>query len=138
MLKKKIKAFSLIEILAVVAIVGIITAASWGLLGKGKKASDIHNACTQVAGIINKARNYTISGKYRTVTVTVSGGTVVISGDVSESYTFRGVVTCSGAGPFTYTAPSGIGNVSGVITCSSPTSTDSRVVNVTPYNAVCN
>jgi prepilin-type N-terminal cleavage/methylation domain-containing protein len=140
---KKTKAFTLIEILLVIAILAILSSISWINLANSKKATDVGNACSQVATYINKARNYTVSGNAKKATVSVSGKKIEIKittnvGVIdysSDSYEFKGNVSCSSSS-FSYSAPSGIGS-SGIVTCSSD-GVPSRTITVTPYQAVCN
>ncbi len=142
-MSKKIKAFTLIEILIVVAILAVLSAVSWLNLNNSKKSADVGNACSQVAAYINKARNYAVSGTVKSATVTVSGKEINVSitpnsGTVtSESYMLKGDVSCSSSSSsFSYLAPNGVG-VSGTIKCSSSDGSVKTVI-VTPYQAVCN
>lgn len=136
MLKQPMKAFTLLEVLIVAAIIGIISGVSWATLGTAKKGADAGNACTQVASYINKARNYTVSGKDTLVTVTINGSDVNIVGTkiAGEGYVLKGGVDC-GFYRVKYSAPNGDGGTTAGINCTSGGIT--RTVNVTPYQAVC-
>lgn len=139
---KKRKAFSLIEVLIVIAIVGIIATVSFVSLGATKKGADAKSACTQVASYINKARNYTLSGRNSIVTVHVLGTAITIIGSgngtaVNETYALRSLVNCTPEYNATYTAPSGSGGTSAFIDCYDSTNSTFKRVTVTPYQAIC-
>lgn len=59
---KQKKGFSLIELLIVVAIIGIAASLSWKTLSDSKKRTQVANACETVAALSNKARAYALSG----------------------------------------------------------------------------
>ena len=55
---KNKKAFTLIELLIIMAILSILAAVSYTTLNKMRTQSQIENACNAVAAMINKTRNY--------------------------------------------------------------------------------
>jgi len=131
--------FTLLELITVIAIIAIISAISWSTLGGAKKQSDVNNACEQVASMINKTRNYALSGKIAEAVFRLGYLTVTIDG--VESFNIPGGVDCTPYGEFRYKAPGAIGLFNSVpfssqdITCKSGTA--SRTVSVTPFTAVC-
>ena len=142
------------ELMVVIAIVGILSAVSWGILAGARKSSDAKNACEQVASMINKTRNYALSGKTfkngavvvvpTVFTATVSGQTVTITNDKSvspETFSIPNSVTCGASLSFAFSAPygtcSGCGSPSTPINCS-VSGGATRTVTVTPNSAVCN
>jgi prepilin-type N-terminal cleavage/methylation domain-containing protein len=139
--------FTLIELLVVLAAVGIITAMSWGALNGMKNRANVNSACEQVSVMINKTRNYAVSGKMvsgnlpTSFSITMVGTAARIDylasgggGGTLETFTFPGGVNC-GAWAATYALPNGVGTNTTSITCQS--SGVSKVVTVTPYQAVC-
>ncbi|MFZ2226853.1 MAG: type II secretion system protein [Candidatus Moraniibacteriota bacterium] len=133
--KENLKAFTLIEVMLVVAIIAIISSVSWLTLNKSKKNVDVSNACTQVAAYINKTRNYVISGRATQATVKITGANISITGDggIAESYMIRGAVDC-GDNTFNYVSPNGIG-IAKTFFCKNDDTT--KTVEVSAYNAVC-
>ena len=144
--------FTLIELLVVLAAVGIITAMSWGALNGMKNRANVNSACEQASVMINKTRNYAVSGKMvsgispASFSIIISGPAATIAyvtggggGGAMETFTFPGGISCNttGGGQWssTYTLPDGVGTNTASITCQS--SGVSRVVTVTPYQAIC-
>lgn len=126
--------FTLVEVLLVVAIIGIIASVSWVTLVGAKKNSDVLNSCEQVASMINKTRNYVLSGRVAISTVTINGNFVSINSPI-ENFTIPNGVNCT-AKAFTYKAPDAVDVLNtGEIICSN--GGNSRKVTVTPYQAVC-
>ncbi len=140
------KGFTLIELIVVLAVVAIVTTISWSALSGMKNRANVNNACGQVSAMINKTRNYALSGKKvngvvpASFTVSVNGSDVTIAGGgtTMETYTIPGGVNCvsSSSWSSTYNVPNAVGTSSASITCSS--NNVSRTVVVTPYLAVCN
>lgn len=129
------RGFTLLELITVIAIIAIISAISWSTLGDTKKQSDANNACEQVASMINKTRNYAVSGKLSPAIITISSNSVSINSAPAETVSIPGGVNC-GSWTSTYVAPNAIGTNINNINCTSGTA--SRVVNVTAFRAVCN
>ncbi len=139
-MSKKIRGFTLVEILIVIAILAVLSVVSWSNLNNSKKATDVGNACSQVAAYINKARNYAVSGNAKSVSVNVTGKEINVSiisssgANSQENYMLKGDVSCSSSS-FSYLAPNGVGS-NGTIVCSSSNGSN-KTVTVTPYQAVC-
>jgi prepilin-type N-terminal cleavage/methylation domain-containing protein len=142
---KNKKGFTLMELLVVIAIIGILASVSWETLGGVKKKSDATNACEQVASMINKTRNYALSGKVvgasvpTSFSITINNSIVTITNTnllATETFSIPGGVDC-GDWSSTYASPNAIGT-GGSITCVSSDGASSRTVTVTPYQAVCN
>lgn len=145
---RKIKAFTLVELIIVIAIVAIISAVSWSVLGGAKKSAAVNDACNQVATMINKTRNYALSGKQVNGVVPDSfriktGGPVVIysvtsSGETQmESFSLAGGISC-GSYIFTYNVPDGVSGIEEEeVFCTDADIDAIRTVNVTPYVATC-
>ncbi|MEI7426207.1 MAG: prepilin-type N-terminal cleavage/methylation domain-containing protein [Candidatus Moraniibacteriota bacterium] len=136
--------FTLLELITVIAIIAIISAISWSTLGGAKKQSDVNNACEQVAAMINKTRNYALSGKFPNPSYAETVfrlGYLTMQIDDVEVFKIPGGVDCTPYGEFRYKAPGAIGlfNLgpfsSQDIICKSGTA--SRTVSVTPFTAVC-
>jgi len=62
-IKNQKKAIGLIEVVIVIAIIGIIAVISWYSLSQASKQTVVENACNTTASMINKARNYALTGK---------------------------------------------------------------------------
>ncbi len=145
---QKKSGFTLVEVIIVIAIVGIISAVSWSILNGAKKAAAVNDACNQVAAMINKTRNYALSGKqdnngnvpdsFRIKT----GGPIVIYSVISntetqmESFSLAGGISC-GSYILTYNIPDGLGGVSQDVICTDVDIDALRTVKVSPYTAFC-
>ncbi len=145
---RKKQGLTLIELIIVVAIITIVSAVSWSILGGAKKTAAVNDACNQVAAMINKTRNYALSGKqdnsgnvpdsFRIKT----GGPIVIYSVISstetqmESFSLVGGVSC-GSYTLTYNVPDGFGGISQNVICTDVDIDALRTVKVTPYVAVC-
>ena len=139
MSKKDSKAFTLIEITIMLGVIVIFVGISWAALNSAKKNIDAGNACTQVAAMINKTRNYTLSGKTTEATVEIRSGSQIIvtgSGIPQEDYSIKGGVSCDNISPINYHAPDGRGGTTANINCH-VSGGAIKIVEVTPYNAVC-
>lgn len=127
---------TLIELMAVIAIVGIMTAIAWATLGNSRKSVDVDGACSQLAGSINKARGYALTGKSsfdNTVVISGSGNSYTIVGASNESASLpKGVAV--NAFSCTFVAPNGIMSGCGTIAFSGSTKT----ITVSAFNAKCN
>ena len=51
------------EMIIVIAIIGLIASVSWRSLSEGKKRNEVGNVCKVVASMINKTRSYALTGK---------------------------------------------------------------------------
>ncbi|MFZ2188300.1 MAG: prepilin-type N-terminal cleavage/methylation domain-containing protein [Candidatus Moraniibacteriota bacterium] len=146
--------FTILELIVIIAVVTIVTAMSWSALSGMKNKTNINNACGQVSAMINKTRNYALSGKVaggfggsvpESFTITITGGTIQIVSNnpvgLSETFHIPGGVTCaSPTWSATYATPNAVGTLPGggatsIITCSGYGG--SRNVEVTPYQAIC-
>jgi type II secretory pathway pseudopilin PulG len=151
--------FTILELIVIIAVVTIITAMSWSALSGMKNRASINNACGQVSAMINKTRNYALSGKMvggaggsvpSSFSVAVNGSVIQISSDpvgLSESFAISGGVNCfsivGGAptGPWSsvYSTPNAVGAISPAsatgVRCLGHGG--SRDVEVTPYQAIC-
>jgi len=129
----------LVEVMLVVGIIAIISSVSWLALSNSKKNVDAGNACTQIAGYINKTRNYVVSGKTNWATFRIlnnSEVSVALAGmGAPEMYKLKGEVSCNNI-VIDYIAPNAVGTFSGNIICSGASGI-SKVIEVTPYQAVC-
>ncbi len=133
--------FTLIELMAVIAIIGIVATISWTTLGGAKKTSDAANACEQVASMINKTRGYALSGKLPagtdTSSISITGGnTVTITNPAEPAFIIPGGVVCDN-GSFSYRAPSAVGLFSATNIVCRVTGGTSRTVEVLPLKAAC-
>ena len=145
---QKTKAFTLVELIIVIAIIAIISAVSWSVLGGAKKTAAVNDACNQVAAMINKTRNYALSGKnganFFEITTKPSGLAIIIKADANtlETFVLAGGVICD-TDTVLYAAPNGEAQFNGhnftteSINCSSSDFSASRTVSVSPYTAVC-
>lgn len=136
--EKKHKGFSLIELLIVIAIIGIMTAISWKTLVEMRDTSNAKNACEEAAGAINQARNYALSGKCAEggtkVTIDFSKKTITMPA-CSENFSLPKGVSCEGA-IFNFRIPSGEKiNPANSLDCQSGSAT--KTVTVDNFKAYC-
>ncbi|MFH0969473.1 MAG: type II secretion system protein [Patescibacteria group bacterium] len=124
---KKKKAFSIIEVLIVIAIIGIMTAATIVSLQSGKTDKELETAAREVSAAIREAQNNALTGKnassscqYYDFTYTASStnysvGTVSGSGCPLASYTLKNGVTFVNGGSFNFSIPfGGVTGISGI------------------------
>ena len=138
------KAFTLIEVMAVIAIIGILAIVSWSSLGSSKRNVQVDSACNQAAAMINKARGYALSGKVvsgktpQNFSVTLSGSDVIIKADgaLMETMKLAGGVQCSGA--YSFSLPTGTCSGCGSMgNCWVSGTAYQKKINVTKFSAKC-
>ena len=61
--QKKYKGVTLLELLVVIAIISIVSVISFAMLNGVRESSQMENACNEVAALINKTRDYALTGK---------------------------------------------------------------------------
>jgi len=143
--QKKHKGITLIEVIIVVAIIGIISALGFELLGNARRDNNYKIACEMAASQINKTKNYSLTGKTvdgatpNKFKITMSGSTIVISGLTGgtetplETVSLPGGTSFSGAFVEEYVVPyGGINNAMDVTFSDS-----SRYVDVSGFRALC-
>jgi prepilin-type N-terminal cleavage/methylation domain-containing protein len=143
------KGVTLIELISVIAIIGIIATVSWVTMIGTKNSANAQNACEQVAAMINKTRNYALSGKVVGVSVPdkfrfgiINSNNAYIDDNIMSQLDYLIIpngVLCSNVS-FLYSVP--YGNCSGTANCDMNidclSGGASRTVTVTPNSAVCN
>lgn len=70
---KFVSGFTLLEVLVVVAIIGIMTSVAFVSVQRGKIDKEVSAAAEQVASAIREAQNYALSGKQPSTTETTCG-----------------------------------------------------------------
>lgn len=140
--KKAYRGVTLIELIIAIAIVGIMVAISWAILGGTKDTSNVKNACEEAAGAINQAKNYALTGKCSgdgaskvTVSFDDDGGTIKDDkSNCDEAFTLPKGTTCDSES-INFSIPDGV--LSGVasVTCASGGAT--RTVKVDSLKAYC-
>jgi len=60
---KKYKAFTLLELIIIMAIVGIFAAMSWRSFVKTRTHAEVEAVCSEIAAAINQTRSYALTGK---------------------------------------------------------------------------
>lgn len=61
--QKKYKGVTLLELIVVIAIISIVSAISFSTLSGMRESAKIEDACNEVAALINKTKNYALTGK---------------------------------------------------------------------------
>jgi len=61
--QKKYKGVTLLELLVVIAIISIVSTISFATLNGIRESSRMENACNEAAALINKTRDYALTGK---------------------------------------------------------------------------
>lgn len=116
--------FTLIEVLVVIAIIGIISLLGWEQLMRTKSESNVLNVCTEAASAINLTRSYAVTGKCsgsgaNSLTITFSGNVATITNSnefVCETINLSSGTSCSGT--VSYSIPDGGKSGDSSIPCS--------------------
>lgn len=106
---------TLVELIMVIAIIGILAAVSWESLGGAKQTSHYDNACQITAAMINKTRNYALTGKMvgsnvpGQFRINLSGTNINIYGDGSliETVALSNGASFSGSYSVIFNVPNG-------------------------------
>ncbi len=86
--QKKYKAFTLIELMVVIAIIGVMTAIGFGILQNQKSSSALTNAQREVASAIKLAQTYALQGKTVNGTTPCGFGFAFDSNDLNRQKYF--------------------------------------------------
>jgi prepilin-type N-terminal cleavage/methylation domain-containing protein len=106
---------TLIELLTVIAIIGIMTAVTIVYLGGAKNDKAVETAAREVASAVREAQNYALTGKNAsncidgyTFNYTESSSNYSIRGCSDISYTLKNGVTFNGDGIINFSIPNAI------------------------------
>jgi prepilin-type N-terminal cleavage/methylation domain-containing protein len=105
---------SLIEVMAVIAIIAIVSGALMVAFSRNRQASNLEAAGRQLAADIRTVQNYALSGKMQGSTIPCSYGVVWGTGATEYNVTYKklaGVDTCGNSNPTTIKTaqlPSGV------------------------------
>lgn len=101
-MKKRGSGFTLIEVMIVVAIIGILSALTLGSLAAGRTARDLSRSSREVAAALREAQNYALSGRTANIgenncaySVQGSGSTFTLSHTYGSSCTSGVLATYS-------------------------------------------
>ena len=132
----------MVELIVVLAIIGIISIVSWAALRGSKPSAQLTGACNEAAAAINKTRGYALSGKVGLDGVTVPdffqvrfvNSTIMIP-ETGETIILPGGVDCS-TRTYIFSVPHG-GKTGSNLNLSCSNSSGTKTVEVTEFRAVC-
>lgn len=121
-MKKNLRAFTLIEIMVVVAIVSIMTATVIVSLGSGRAKKELETNAHEFASVVREAQNYALTGKQAgggtvcTFSVTwtspstyslgyTASGNCAVAPTSLVSYSLKNGVTFSNSGAVSFRSP---------------------------------
>ncbi|MCX6765713.1 MAG: prepilin-type N-terminal cleavage/methylation domain-containing protein [Candidatus Moranbacteria bacterium] len=139
------RGFTLLELIIVIAIIGIMTSVTLVYLGDSRKDRELEVAAREVAAAVREAQNNALTGKNASSTCnsyvfTYGGSNYSVSNNSGCSnppiqYTLKNKVTFQNSGSFSFSIPFGVlsPNNNTVITLQNQTSTTIKTINVCVY-----